>query len=260
VPSELARFYSEGAEGYLELWAPQLLKLSRSLLDRLPIEEATRVLDVGAGVGALLEEMESRTPRGVVVGVDLAEGMIARARPGLATAVMDARALGFCSSAFDVAVAAFMLFHVEDPVEVLREAARVVRPGGTVGTITWGHDPSYLALDIWSDELDAHGAPPAQPAFSRHELVDTEVKVTALLETAGLEPQTTWMGAYEDRMTPDEFIAHRVGHGMSRRRFETLETSVRSACLEQVRSRLEGISPRGLIDRAEVIYAIARHP
>ncbi|CAN5251235.1 hypothetical protein BH20ACT22_BH20ACT22_18410 [soil metagenome] len=56
-------------------------------------------------------------------------------------------------------------------------------------------------------------------------------------------------------MTPDEFLAHRIGHGMSRYRFESPEARV--TCLNRVQSRLTRTDPSDLVHRMEVIYVIA---
>jgi SAM-dependent methyltransferase len=45
----------------------------------------------------------------------------------------------------------FNILHIEDPVNLLKEARRVLRPGGTVGVIHWNHDmstPRGPPLDI----------------------------------------------------------------------------------------------------------------
>ncbi|HEY3082595.1 MAG TPA: methyltransferase domain-containing protein, partial [Chloroflexota bacterium] len=63
--------------------------------------------------------------------------------------VGDAQALALPDAAFDAAIAHTLLSHVSDPPAVLRQMARVVRPGGHVGvfdgdyaSLTWGHpDP-----------------------------------------------------------------------------------------------------------------------
>ena len=65
-------------------------------------------------------------------------------RPG------DSRKLDLADGAFDAVVAHTLLSHVDDPLAVLKEAARLVRPGGTIGifdgdyaSMTFGHaDPA----------------------------------------------------------------------------------------------------------------------
>lgn len=255
-PSQLAAFYSEAAEPYRELWAPQLLKLSRTLLDELPLPEAHRVLDAGCGVGTLLPEISARASGAAVYGIDVAEGMLALAPDGFPVAVMDATTMSFRPGSFDVGLFAFVLFHLPDPLAGMTSMFGALADGGVVGTLTWGDDPTYPAWDVWNEELDAAGAELAGPILSRHDLVDEESKVIALLKEAGFTSIRAWLGEYQNPMTPEDFLAHRTGHGASRRRFDTLDEEGRAMCLQRVRSRLRDVPPEGFVDRAEVIYAI----
>jgi SAM-dependent methyltransferase len=200
------------------MWAPELLPLARALLPGLQLADAEYVLEVGAGVGAFLPEIYRAAPRATVLGVDLAEGMIALAPRDFPIAAMDATRLAFRDATFDAGILAFVLFHVPRPLDALQEMRRVLRSGATVATVTWGQDPGYRALEIWIEELEAHGAAPAE-SLARHELVDTPEKVTSLLGAAGFSSPHAWIGFYDRQMTPEEFLAHRTGHGSSRCRF-----------------------------------------
>jgi SAM-dependent methyltransferase len=252
----IADFYSSEAGAYKELWAPELLPLARALLPALPLQGATRILEAGAGVGELLPEVQRDASGATVIGTDVAEGMIALAPREFPRAVMDATQLGFRESTFDVGILAFVLFHISEPEAALAEMHRVVAPGGVIATITWGLTPGYAALDIWNEELESHGAAPTG-AIARHELVDTPDKIDALLKSAGLSPERIWTSLYDKQMSQDEFLEHRIGHGTSRCRYESLEPEARNTCVEAVRRRLRGLGPEGLRDRQEVIYAIA---
>lgn len=252
----IAQFYSSEADAYRNLWAPELLHLSRALLREIPMSAATSVLEVGAGVGALLPQIQQAAPDATVVGVDLAEGMISLAPREYPLAVMDAARLGLGDASFNAAILAFILFHIPEMDAALLEVKRVLRRHGRIATITWGEDPGYRALDIWNEELEAHGA--SSPAsLARHELVDTPEKVASLLRAAGFSLERTWTGVYDNPMTPDEFLAHRTGHGMSRYRYEMLDATGRLRCLDRVRGRIRDLAPDDLRDRAEVIYASA---
>ena len=95
-----------------------------------------RVLEVGQGPGELSERMQ-RDLGPEVVAIDISERMVelARAR-GVDARVGDIQDLPFPHDAFDLVVAAWMLFHVPDLDRGLEEIARVLEPGGRLVAVT----------------------------------------------------------------------------------------------------------------------------
>jgi SAM-dependent methyltransferase len=106
------------------------------------------VVEVGGGQGELAELMQSELGARVSF-IDQSERMVELARGrGIDARVGDAQELPFADGSFDVAVAAWMLYHVADLDRGLAELARVLRPGGKLVAVTnsLGHLEELLTL------------------------------------------------------------------------------------------------------------------
>lgn len=96
-----------------------------------------RVLEVGGGQGELAERIQAELGAHVTF-VDQSERMVelARARGIEDAHVGDVQELPFADGSFDVAVAAWMLYHVPNVERGLAELARVLEPGGQLVAVT----------------------------------------------------------------------------------------------------------------------------
>jgi phosphatidylethanolamine/phosphatidyl-N-methylethanolamine N-methyltransferase len=104
---------------------------------QLGLQPQDRVLEVGIGTGL---NLPLYPPDVRLTGIDLSEDMLDKAvervqtlaMPNVTLKVMDAAAMSVGDHEFDKAVATYTISAVPDPVAVLREMRRVVRPGGTI--------------------------------------------------------------------------------------------------------------------------------
>lgn len=116
-----------------------------------------RVLDVATGTGAVAERLVRRYGCRVT-GIDQSADMLAAARERLERAGVagrvtlvegEAESLPFPDAAFDGLTVTYLLRYVDDPAAVLRELARVVRPGGALASLEFGVPPRAPARAAW---------------------------------------------------------------------------------------------------------------
>jgi ubiquinone/menaquinone biosynthesis C-methylase UbiE len=257
----LAFEYSSKAAQYERHWSPVIRPMALPLLEALPLRTAHRILDIGAGSGAHFADLKTAAPNAHIIGVDRAEGMlrVAKQTGNDLLAVTDAQRLGIRSGTIDVVVMMFVLFHLPDPPSGLREVARVLREGGSVGIVTWGHDPGLPGSSIWKEELDREQASPdpRDPIVMQHALMNSREKLRALLAAAGFASANVWSAEVTHQWTSDALLEMQTGCGMPARRLASLSSERRARCLERVRSRIGCLSRAELEYRAEVLFAIA---
>lgn len=115
---------------------------------RLPQNSNCDVLEFGCGYGTFTLPAASRT-RGKVTALDIEPGMVSlvaqRAEEaGLVNVHAEVRDFVECGTGVPGGsqghVMVFNLLHIEDPLSLLREAHRTLRPGGTLSVIHWRSD------------------------------------------------------------------------------------------------------------------------
>jgi ubiquinone/menaquinone biosynthesis C-methylase UbiE len=96
-------------------------------------------LDLGTGPGYVAVQMTRQRPALRMVGLDLAAHMLEKAVRLAARAELDGRGLWpqadahylpFADGSFDLVISSFALHHWEDPLRILDEIARVLKPRG----------------------------------------------------------------------------------------------------------------------------------
>lgn len=144
---------------------PGYAQLSQAYFARLPLASSGRILALGCGTGIEVRALRKLVPAGTnIVGVDHSSALIDAARrltadEGLSEEVEyqtgDAHDLAFGEAEFDIVTMHTLVSHVDGPLQVLREACRIVRPGGTVAifdgdyaSLTFAYADPVLAVTI----------------------------------------------------------------------------------------------------------------
>jgi len=145
--------------GTLEAQIEMIWPVEQPLLERLGLSKARRVLDLGCGTGRAAGRIATAWPKAEVVGLDLFQGHLAVARrdfpperhPRLTFVQGDARKTDLPEQSFDAVVIRHVLHALPEPDLVLREAYRLLAPGGLVYELA----EDYQGLLIDSDDADA---------------------------------------------------------------------------------------------------------
>ncbi len=125
----------------LRVQADSLSGESAVMLDALPIEAGWRCLDLGCGVGGIVDLLAARVgAQGRVVGFDIDPASLAAARQWAAAAGLDnvefvagdVFAIELPRESFDFVHVRYVMTTVGRPHELLRSALAVLKPGGMV--------------------------------------------------------------------------------------------------------------------------------
>ena len=154
-------------------------------IEQLALERSDSILEVGIGTGLNLP-LYPATCR--LTGIDLSQEMLDKAvervqtlaMPNVILKVMDATSMSFGDNEFDKVVATYTISAVPDPVAVLREMRRVVKPGGIL--VILNHFRSERRVTGWIEDMLA-------PVCTRLGW-KSNLLLAPLLEQVGLVPES----------------------------------------------------------------------
>jgi len=155
--------------------APSYRAVVRSLIGQIAPQPGETILDIGSGSGALDRMLARLCPANPITAIDVnpflqREAMALAAEEGVGPAITflpdSAEALPFPDASFDCAITVTVLEEC-DADQALREAWRVLRPGGRIGVIVRAIDlPQWWNLDL-PPPLRARAETPPQSVGTR---------------------------------------------------------------------------------------------
>jgi ubiquinone/menaquinone biosynthesis C-methylase UbiE len=141
-----------------------------ALLDDAGVKRGHKVLDVASGAGYVAAAAAQRGADSFGIDFSTAQVRLARSRyPGIRFEQANAEALPFDAESFEAVVNAFGLCHLPNPALALREAFRVLKPGGRVAFSVWDHPERAVGHGALYAAIREHGSfdvgLPAGPNF-----------------------------------------------------------------------------------------------
>ena len=261
-----ARTYNAAADAYDDPANSFWERFGRRTIERMRLPEGAAVLDACCGSGAsALAAASIVGPGGIVIGVDLAERLLMRARA-------KAQALGlgniqFClgdmlapptgGQQFDAVVCVFGIFFVPDMPRALKGLWEQLRPGGQLAITTWGprfFEPATSAF--WNSIRDER--PDLYRNFNPWDLICDAQSLSALFTAAGIAaPLIAAESGRHPIPSPEAWWAAVLGSG-----YRGTVDQLDAAAVRRVReANFEFIRSSGTTAvEANVVYALARKP
>ena len=176
VNNDQADFWSQLAPTWVEL-EDRLESVSGLpgliAMDRLNLTGGQRVIDLGCGTGQTTVELATRVaPDGEVLGVDIADEMLARGRDRAARLGVrnvrflraDVQVHDLGHGRFDAAYSRFGVMFFADPVAAFANVHKALRPGGLLSFVSWqGVFDNEWMLIPGAAVASVTGSPPPMP-------------------------------------------------------------------------------------------------
>jgi SAM-dependent methyltransferase len=178
--------WERAAGGYEASFATATRQFIPALLDAASVGADRSVLDVACGPGFVAAG--AAEIGAVVRGLDFSAAMLGVARvrhPDIAFDQGDAEALPYPDACFDAVVSNFGIHHVPRPILALRQAHRVLRPGGLLAFTIWAAPSENIAWKLVFDAVQRCGDMMASSAPAPGGGFGTPADCVVALEQAG---------------------------------------------------------------------------
>lgn len=195
--------FSGSSDAYERFMGRYSRPLARSFADFAGVRDGLRVLDIGAGTGALTDELIARVGIGDVAALEPSPDYSSALRerlPELDVRQAAAEELPWADASFDGVLSQLVVLFLKDAPAATREQLRVLRAGGFAAACMWELDGLEVikALNELRRRLDPNASGPGEAYRSEQSLRE-------LFESAGFrDVETTVLEAAVKYATVDE--------------------------------------------------------
>lgn len=153
---------------------------TRQLIESMDLDEHDNVLDLGCGVGWATRVLAQKASRGIVVGIDLSDRMIAQARSGYRNPhntffiVADAAGIPSGDSFFNALLSVESIYYYPELEHAFAEVHRILKPGGKAYFLIsyykenrYGHEwAKYIDIPVHQLSAEEYTAALKQSGFA----------------------------------------------------------------------------------------------
>ena len=128
------------------------------MISRMNIQPRDRILEIGCGEGWASRELAALVPEGMVVGLDVSDEMVSKARAGSASCENlllvwgEVQSIPWQEKFFSQALCIESFYYFESPEKALREIYRVLAPGGSFWVLNHLSRENEISLQ-WLSEM-----------------------------------------------------------------------------------------------------------
>lgn len=225
---------------YQNTWGRVTNQVIKTLIDQVSIKSGETFLDCGCGPGFLCKAAHDAGAN--VVGCDYSESMLQVARSNfsdLKFEKQDAENLTYPDSQFDIVTLNYLLLHVANQEQTLREAKRVLKTRGRLAFTNWLAPDRSPGLNLMFSAVkkyaDTSVIPPAQDIF----MFSSEEAIKSFLEVQGFSKiEFTVFQSFWKVGSPDDFFTAvqagtRIG-GMIDLQTEDIKLKIRDHIFDKI--------------------------